>query len=269
MNINSPKISVIMSVLNGEKYMKKGIESIRNQTFTDWEFIICDDGSIDSTWEILNQYAEMDSRIIPIRNDENKGLAFSLNKCIQVSRSNILARQDADDVSLDNRFKIQYEFVLEHPEYAIVGTSWNNVDEKQNRWTTFPLTQPRAKDLIWDGGFMHPSWMMRKDQLKKVGYYTANDMTRRDQDYHLVMKIYGAGMKMYNMQDVLYEYTNDQKTFLRTKNWKRVKGLMWIRFDGYKRNHFPFWTYVVVLKPFFKNLLPTSITKRYYLRNKK
>ena len=267
MNNITPKISVIMSVLNGASYMDKGIQSIVNQTFIDWEFIICDDGSTDHTWDILQDYAKKDQRIIPIRNDANKGLAYSLNKCIEKAKSEILARQDADDESELNRFEIQYPFVIEHPEYAIVGTSWNNISD-DGCWQTIPIKSPNIKDLLWDGGFMHPSWMMRKSMLQKVGYYTVSENTRRDQDYHLVLKIYGAGMKMCNMNDVLYNYTNDNSTFARTKNWRRVKGLMWIRFDGYRRNKLPFWCYIYVMKPFVKNLLPTAITKRYYLRNK-
>ena len=86
MNNITPKISVIMSVLNGASYMDKGIQSIVNQTFTDWEFIICDDGSTDNTWDILQDYAKKDQRIIPIRNDANKGLAYSLNKCIDKAK---------------------------------------------------------------------------------------------------------------------------------------------------------------------------------------
>ena len=267
-NVRVPKISVIMSVLNGELYMNRGIESIINQTFTDWEFIICDDGSTDNTWKILQEYAVKDSRIIPIKNDCNQGLAYSLNRCIEIAKSEILARQDADDESAVNRFEIQYPFVIGHPEYAIVGTAWYNVDEENNKWLTTPIEKPRVKDLIWDGGFMHPSWMMRKELLKKVGFYTTGSLTLRDQDYHLVMKIYGAGMKMYNLSTPLYYYANNTETFSRTKNWKRVKGLMWIRWDGYRRNHLPFWVYIVVFKPLIKNLLPTCITKRYYMRNR-
>lgn len=264
-----PLISVVMGVYNGEKYLAMGVESIINQTFTQWEMIICDDGSNDNTWDLLQHYAQQDRRIRVIRNESNCGLAFSLNRGIALAQSNILARQDADDVSVPDRFAVQYPFVLEHPEFAIVGTSWNNVGEDGEGWITTPVEFPEAKDLIWDGGFMHPSWMMRKDQLEKVGFYTVGENTRRDQDYHLVLKLYGAGMKMCNMQQVLYHYTNDTGTFSRTKNWKRVKGLMWIRWDGYRRNRFPFWVYLVALKPFVKNLLPTWITHKYYLRNKK
>lgn len=263
-----PNISVIMSVLNGEEYMDRGIQSIINQTYTDWEFIICDDGSTDNTWNILQEYAKKDKRIIPIRNEKNYGLAYSLNKCIQKSKCEILARQDADDESLLNRFELQYSYIIEHPEFAIVGTSWNNISD-DGCWKTMPIKYPEIKDLLWDGGFMHPSWMMRKSMLKKVDYYTVSDNTIRDQDYHLVLKLYGAGMKMCNMQAVLYNYTNNSGTFARTKNWKRVKGLMWIRFDGFRQNKLPIWCYVYVLKPLVKNLLPTFLTKRYYLRNKK
>ncbi len=262
-------ISVIMSVYNGESYLSRGVESIINQTFKRWELLICDDGSTDGTWDILSKYSSMDPRIRIYKNEENRGLAYSLNRLINLAQSNILARQDADDSSELNRFEVQYPFVITHPEYAIVGTSWNNVDENGAVWVTHPITNPSAKQLIWDGGFMHPSWMMRRDMLEKVGFYTVSEYTRRDQDYHLVLKLYGAGMKMLNMQEVLYNYTNDSGTFSRTKNWKRVKGLMWVRWDGYKRNHFPLWAYLIVLKPLVKNLLPTFITKRYYLRERK
>lgn len=266
-NNKTVKISVIMSVLNGEQYMSKGIDSIINQTYQDWEFIICDDGSTDNTWNILQNYAKKDKRIKSIKNEKNYGLAYSLNKCIELAQSDILARQDADDESDIHRFEKQYKYMKKHPEYSIVGTSWKNIAENNKTWNTYPIEFPQIKDLLWDGGFMHPSWMMRKKDLAKIDFYTANKYTRRDQDYHLILKLYGEGMKMCNMQEILYYYTNDSNTFLRTKKWKYVKGLMWIRYDGYKRNNLPLWNYIYVLKPLLKNILPKAITKKYYLRN--
>ena len=117
-----------MSVRNGEKDLEKSMNSLFNQTFTDWELIVCDDGSTDNTLEKLNRYAESDSRIKVLHNSESKGLAYSLNLCIENARSNILARQDADDASDIHRFEIQYPFVINHPEYAVVGTCWYSVD---------------------------------------------------------------------------------------------------------------------------------------------
>ena len=265
MNKN-PAISVIMSVYNGEKYVRKGIESIINQTFTDWEMIVCDDGSTDNTALIIKEYCNSDPRIIMIKNEANKGLAFSLNECIKIARSNILARQDADDESMPNRFEVQYPFVVEHDEYPIVGTAWYNVDSGGETELSTAPELPRVKDMLWVGKFMHPTWMMRKDLIEKVDFYTPGPMTMRDQDYHLVMKVFSIGYRIYNMQIPLYLYTNDESAFKRTKNWKRVKGLMWVRFDSFKRNKLPFWDYIYVLKPLIKHLLPSFVTKKYYYR---
>ena len=235
-----PKISVLMSVRNGSRDLHISIPSILNQTFQDFEFIICDDGSTDDTLAVLKEYQVKDNRIVIISNEESKGLAFSLNRCIEVAKSNILARQDADDASALNRFELQYPFVCDHSEYAIVGTCWNNILSDGSKVKNPVKEVPTAMDQVKGGLYMHPSWMMRKDQLAKVGYYTANKYTVRSQDYHLVMKILGAGMKLYNMQEYLYDYTMDERMMARTRNWKRVKGLMWIRWDAYRRNHLPY-----------------------------
>lgn len=259
-----PKISVLMSVRNGGKDLHVSIPSILNQTFKDFEFIICDDGSTDDTLSVLQDYQERDSRIVLIHNDVSMGLAYSLNRCINIAKSNILARQDADDSSELNRFELQYPFVMRCPEYAIVGTCWNNVFSDGRKVRNPVKELPTALDQVKGGLYMHPSWMMRKDQLAKVGFYTVNEHTLRSQDYHLVMKVLGAGMKLYNMQEYLYDYTMDDRTMGRSRNWKRVKDLMWIRWDAYRRNHLPLWCYIYILKPVLSNVLPKSLMFWYY-----
>ncbi len=257
-------ISVIMSVRNGAKDLYRSIPSILNQTYRDFEFIICDDGSTDDTLSVLEQYRQKDSRIVIIRNKQSKGLAYSLNRCIELAQSNILARQDADDTSELDRFAKQYTFVCEHPEYAIVGTCWYNEfpDGRKNEHRV--KAEPTALDQVKGGLYMHPSWMMRKDLIGKVGNYTVNKYTLRSQDYHLVMKVLAAGMKLYNMQCFLYNYTVDNRTMGRTRNWKRVFGLMWIRWDSYKRNRLPIWCYMYVFKPILTNLIPRDIMFWHY-----
>lgn len=259
-----PKISVLMSVHNGADTLARSIESIINQTFTDWEMIICDDGSIDNSYELLLSFQEADRRIKIIKNDTNQGLAYSLNRTIEIAKSIILARQDSDDWSDACRFEKQYRFIMGHPEYAIVGTCWYNIDSRGNKTEHTAREYIQVKNLVSDGGFLHPSWMMRKDLLSQVGFYTVNKYTLRSQDYHLVLKLYGAGFTIYNLQEFLYYYTVDEGTFKRSKNWKRVKGLMWIRWDGYRRNKFPIWSYVYVLKPLAVNLIPYSIIRKHY-----
>lgn len=259
-----PAISVIMSVYNNGSCVKRSIDSIIGQTFKDWEMIICDDGSIDDSYQIIAGYAKRDSRITVIKNERNMGLAYSLNYAISMAKSNILARQDADDWSSPNRFEIQYPFVMKHPEYAIVGTGWYNVKDNNRFIKMLPKERPEARDLIRDGGFMHPTWMMRKDIIEKVGFYTVRNETMRSQDYHLMMKLYGAGYSACNIQHPLYYYKVDEGTFKRSKSWERVRGLMWIRWDGYRRNRFPVWAYAFVLKPLIVNLLPYEVMKKHY-----
>lgn len=263
---DTPLISVIMSVKNGEKDLPISIKSIQNQTFSDWEFIICDDGSTDNTLEVLRNFAKEDDRIRILHNEESKGLAYSLNYCIREARSNIIARQDADDRSSEDRFERQYEFVMNHPEYAVVGTCWYNVDDSGEVSESLVPELPSAKDMIKGGLYLHPSWMMRKNEIQKVGYYTVNKYTMRSQDYHFIMKVLASGMKLYNMPEKLYYYTADSNTMKRSRNWSRVIGLMWIRFDSYKRNHFPLSAYIYVFKPLIVNLIPESIMNNHYKR---
>ena len=255
-----------MSVKNGENELSLSIGSIQKQSLTDWEFIICDDGSVDGTLSLLKSFQNIDRRIVVLHNEESRGLAYSLNECIKVSKSNIIARQDADDSSEPNRLKQQYEYVMNHPEYAIVGTCWYNVFSDGSKAKNPVKEIPTALDQVKGGLYMHPSWMMRKDQIQKVGYYTVNKYTLRSQDYHLVMKVLGAGMKLYNMQEYLNNYTADENTMKRSRNWTRVFGLMWIRWDAYRRNHLPLWCYVYVFKPIITNLIPRSIMFKHYMK---
>ncbi|MHA1713815.1 MAG: glycosyltransferase, partial [Candidatus Ranarchaeia archaeon] len=122
-----PKVSVIMSVYNAEKHVKKAIDSILSQTFRDFEFIIINDGSTDRTSEILKSYA--DPRLIVV-NQANRGVTQSLNKAIGMARGQYIARMDADDISLPQRLEMQVEFLEEHPEVGLVGTSVITIDEE-------------------------------------------------------------------------------------------------------------------------------------------
>ena len=106
-----PTVSVIMGIYNCEKTLSDAIDSIINQTYSDWELIMCDDGSTDNTYQIATKYSEKDNRITVIKNDTNSGLAFSLNHCLKYAKGEYVARMDADDISLPNRFEKQVAFL--------------------------------------------------------------------------------------------------------------------------------------------------------------
>jgi hypothetical protein len=165
-----PEVSVVMSVYNGERYLRESIESLLSQTFSDFEFIIVDDGSTDSTAAILGEYR--DPRIVLLRNEENIGLTKSLNRGLARVRGTFVARQDADDVSLPNRLERQVLFLREHPAVGILGSYCRLIDGEGRRlW----LYRVPAYDLhirwtsLLENPFAHPSVMVRRDVLAKNG----------------------------------------------------------------------------------------------------
>ena len=129
--MSSPAISVIMSVYNDEKYLAKSIESILNQTYSDFEFIIINDGSTDKSMEIIDRYKNEDKRVVVV-NQENMGLTKSLNKAIKLSKGKYIARMDSDDISVSNRLEKQIEFLKHNKDYALVGTNIVKINISDN-----------------------------------------------------------------------------------------------------------------------------------------
>ncbi|WP_260928969.1 glycosyltransferase [Novosphingobium sp. 9] len=173
-----PAISVAMSVYNGERFLALAIESILAQTFTDFEFLIVDDGSSDGSAAIIRRYAAADSRIRPIIR-ENRGLVASLNEMLEQAQAPIVARMDADDFSQPDRFARQYAFLTANPDYGVVG-SWSE-DMGEDGGPIFrtgedhPLKHDDILTAIDEGGQLicHPAAMFRRDVVLSVGAYHA------------------------------------------------------------------------------------------------
>jgi glycosyltransferase involved in cell wall biosynthesis len=190
-----PKVSVVMSVYNGEKYLREAIESILNQTFTDFEFIIIDDSSSDSTSAILAEYASQDARLIIIRNDQNIGLTRSLNKGLAVTQGEYIARQDADDVSFPQRLQQQVNFLDNHPEVVLVSSNYEIIDA-QGRQIKQVKKSPEPLLIAWYLLFInylggHSVVMFRREPVINLGGY-AEDY-RYAQDYQLWLQLLNIG----------------------------------------------------------------------------
>ena len=117
---NTPQITVLMPVYNGEKYLRQAVDSILNQTFKDFEFLIINDGSTDKTLAILQEYKN--KRVKIINNKKNIGLTKSLNKGLKLAKGKYIARMDADDISLSNRLRKQIDFLDKHNKIGVLGT---------------------------------------------------------------------------------------------------------------------------------------------------
>jgi glycosyltransferase involved in cell wall biosynthesis len=175
-----------MSVYNGEKYLREAIDSILKQTFTDFEFLIIDDTSTDRTSEILQSYN--DPRIKIIRNSENLGLTKSLNIGLGLAEGEYIARMDADDVSLPDRFIEEVRYLDDHPDVALVGTGREVIDEEGIFIETIiPPNIVSVESLLKKNPFQHSSVMFRKDLIVKVGGYCT--LMQCCQDYYLWLKL--------------------------------------------------------------------------------
>jgi glycosyltransferase involved in cell wall biosynthesis len=184
-----PQVSVVMSVYNGEKHLRESIDSILNQSHKDFEFIIINDGSSDGSLEILLEYQTNDPRITVI-NQDNVGLTRSLNRAIELSKSEYIARQDADDISLPARLEKQFNYMENHPQVAVIGClgDFFNADGviraiKVPRYSRNGIKRHLASKNL----FMHGSAMMRKSHLAKVGFY--REFFRHSQDYDLWLRL--------------------------------------------------------------------------------
>ena len=186
--ISAPLISVVMSVYNGEKYLRESIDSILDQTYKNFEFIIINDGSTDSTKEIILSYDN--PKICLIDNEENMGLTRSLNRAIELSRCEYIVRQDADDISLAERLEKQLGYMKGHPQVAVVGCfgSVFNANGIVGTAGNFRLSTKGIKRYLAKKNLLvHGSVMMRKSHLAKVGYY--REFFHHSQDYDLWLRL--------------------------------------------------------------------------------
>jgi len=184
--VDSPKVTVLMSVYNGEKYLKEAVESILNQTFRDFEFIIINDGSTDSTPAILAHYQQLDDRIC-VYHQKNQGLIASLNRGCQLAQGKYIARMDADDVSLPERLARQVDYMEAHPEIGVLGTWIGPIDENSKPLRTWHPPTPTSPGLVrWSLLFWncvaHPSVVMRRDVIEPLGFYRREAIHTEDYD---------------------------------------------------------------------------------------
>lgn len=213
MNRN-PKVSVIMSVYNGEKYLREAIDSILNQTFTDFEFIIINDGSKDKTKEISESYNDPRIRLF---HQDNIGLTKSLNKALSFAKSEYIARQDADDISLPERLEKEVDILENNKDIGMVGTYAVFINESSrafNIWKMPIQDNQIRKRLMIGNSFCHGSVMFRKQCINNIGTYRENYKYTQDYDFWLRIADH---YKLYNIGEELYKFRRHSKAISRRK----------------------------------------------------
>ena len=203
MHNNNPVISVVMPVYNCEEYIYLSIKSILEQSYSNFELIVINDGSTDGTLKILENFSDNRIRIF---SQNNMGISKSLNKGIRISQGKFIARHDADDISENKRLEKQLQYMRLNPNIALLGT-WSKIIIN-NKFSRKNLIHPRTDEdckigLLFDNCFSHGSILIKKSTLIKVGFYNENIIGA--EDYELWSRI-AKKFKVANIPEFLHYY---------------------------------------------------------------
>lgn len=259
------KVSIIMGIYNCADTLDEAIESILEQTYTNWQMIMCDDGSKDNTYDIAQQYVEKyPDKFILIRNEHNQGLNQTLNKCLAIADGDYIARMDGDDISLPTRFEKEVEFLNTHSEYSIVSTPMILFDKKGD-WgrTRTPLERPEKSDMVRMPIFCHAACMIRREAYLAVNGYTVDERLIRVEDCHLWFKLYSKGYKGANLLEALYKMRDDKNASAR-RTFKARKNGIYVMFVGFKLIHMPWYKYYHLVKIAIVEVLKCLMPQKLY-----
>lgn len=213
------RVTVALAAYNAADVVARAIDSVMAQTYSRWEIVAIDDASTDATWDVLDAAARRDRRVRVIRNSTNRGLAASLNLAWRRGEGELVARMDADDISLPTRLERQVRFLDDHPQVAVVGTAARLIDD-HGRWLG-DAHRPEdheelARRMYKETPFFHPSVMARRTFLESLGGY--DERLRRSQDLDLWLRAYRS-FRFHNLQDVLIEYRVPRRLPLEAILW--------------------------------------------------
>lgn len=251
-----PLVSIVMATYNCADTLGEALVSIEAQTYGNWELVVCDDASTDATLTVLAEFAERHvGQVTLLRNAENRKLSFSLNRCLDAARGELVARMDGDDISRPHRLELQVAFLRDRPEVDVVGTAMQRFDAKG---LNDVLVMPAAPDrLSMRRGvpFAHATVMVRAHVYNSLGGYTVSTRTVRGQDKDLWFRFFHAGFTGANIAEPLYLVREDLNAIRRRDLRTRVNSFR-TSVVGYRLLGFPLHWYVAPTLELAKALIP-------------
>lgn len=265
-----PLVSVIMGIYNCNDTLEEAIKCILNQTYSDWELIMCDDGSSDDTYKTAKVYCEKyPDKIILLRNEKNLGLNATLNHCLEHAKGEYIARMDGDDLCSPVRFEKEVGFLEKYPQYDIVSTNMTYFDDNGTFGQSKSIEKPKKQDFVKGTPFCHAPCMVRKRAYDAVGGYSVDKKLLRAEDYHLWIKMYAEGFRGYNIQEPLYQMRDDRNAVKRRKMKYRMNET-YVKCVAVKKLQLPYSNYIYAFIPILKGFLPNGLymlLHKYRLNN--
>ena len=264
-----PKISVIMGVYylkSDISYLDRSITSILNQSYKNIELIICDDGSSMAAVNYVNQVSARDMRVKIIRKGYLYSLPEKLNACLLAAEGEYVARMDDDDRSHLERLQKQLNYLEENQDISFVGCAAdlyrNGVCIGEKRFPAFPT----VKDFYFSQPYLHPTLMFKRDILEQVNGYSEKMSCRLCEDYDLLLRLYHAGYKGANMNEILFDYTLPLTAKGNRKMKHRVNEVI-TRYERFKELKQLPKALPWVIKPIIVGLIPEKML--YRIKEKK
>lgn len=205
MTQSSPLVSIIMPAFNADKYIEEAIDSVINQTYANWELLVINDGSTDSTAKIVEGFLSRDTRVQLYNNEENKGLCFTRNRGLQLAKGKYIANLDSDDIALPERLKIQVDFLESNQDFVLLGAACEVIDQEGK--TEYTVTRNVAPSylkslLLFSNYFINSSVMYRAKESKALQY---NPDYPLSEDYQFFVQLSEFG-KIANLESSLVRY---------------------------------------------------------------
>lgn len=224
-----PLVSVLVPVYNVENYLLESLESIAKQTYTNLEVIVIDDGSSDKTLQLAKDFSKRDSRFKIHRNEKNLRIVETLNKAMQLATGNFIARCDGDDIMDPFRIERQYEFLIKHPDIALVGCSFRTIDEagRYLRDVRYPSGKGLIAKLLPFCSPVSHIWLARREVYDTVGAYRIASV----EDYDFLLRANLAGFGLDNIEDYF-----GMQVRVRTGNTVSQYGIVQRRLFNYARS---------------------------------
>ena len=254
-------ISIIMGIYNCADTLTEALDSIANQTYKDWELIMCDDGSSDKTYELAKKYIQEhpEYKIKLLRHKKNKGLNQTLNDCLKVASGEYIGRMDADDISLPTRFEKEMAEFEKDPNLSVVSCPMIYFDEN-GEWGVGKCDNnyPKKGDLVFGTVHAHAPCLIKREAIKAVKGYSVGKRLLRVEDWHLWIKIYASGRYGKNLEEPLYKMRDDQNATKRRKFRFRLNEAYMSRL-AVRTFGLPKRMYLYSLRPIVVGILPTPL----------
>ncbi len=262
------KVSILIGIYNipSKEILETAINSILHQTYRNLEIIMIDDGSSNETFKWAEEITKNDDRVVLKKNEQNIGLAKTLNRCLELSTGYYIARMDGDDYCTLDRIEKQVDFLESNQEYQLVASNMSCFDDDGIWGSRINSEIITKKDFLFTSPIPHPTILTYKKCYEAVGGYSESSMVERNEDYDIFMRMFATGINMYVIQEELYFYREDKLCYSKRKYKYRFCEMM-VRAHGYKLLKLYPKGVIYVIKPLIVGLLPSDLLKK--LRMKK